>query len=275
MASKPPAYPKELGAAVWEKQAGDYAKAKGVTMGADLKDLEKQFGAIKFDALDVGKIESLEDMDAILADYEGDWGKSVKALCDALRTVEGAAAKLDAGWRKEAAAKSAMQAAAAIAREAGALRDEIEKAVRAAGPMLVKRRGELREAEKEAAKQNRADSPERRRLATRLIDQFRIVKNREDRVVHYLLCLGHESGAAFLGPSASDSQKPLLKKALDGDTGFKFYRGKCVWEEGSYTFVGAAMSKTIARRIEDAVRELTGTRYRIRARPAGPEDKDE
>lgn len=266
MADKLPAYPKELGAAGWEKQAGSYAKAKGVTLGADLKDLEKQFGAIKLDLLEVEKVESLEEIDKRLAEFEGDWGKAVKALCDALRAVETAAAKLDAGWRKEAEAKSAMQASAAIAREAAALRGEIEKAVRAAGPVIVRRRAELREAAEQAARENRVDSPERRRIATRIIDQFRIVKNRPDRKVEYLLCLGRESGAPYLGTSASDSNKPLLIKALDGDTGFKFFRGECIWEDGSYTFVGPAMSKTIARRIEDGVRELTGTRYRIRAR---------
>lgn len=272
---KLPTYPKGLDAAAWEKQAGSFAKEKGVTLGADLKDLEKQFGAIKFDPLDVEKIASFEDAEACLEAFSGDWGKSVKALCDALRALETAAARLEAGWRKDNAAKAAATATAAVVRGGAELRSLIESSVAAAGPKLMKRRAELREAEQKAAEQNRGKSPEAKRLATRIIDQFRIVKNRPDREVNYLLCLGRERGSAFLGPTASDSNKPLLTKAIDDDTGFKFYKGRCKWEEGSYTFVGPAMSKTIARRIEEAVRELTGTRYRIRARTAEPGEDDE
>lgn len=274
MADKRP-LPKELDAAGWERQAGTYAKEKGVTLGADLKDVAKQLGAIDFAALDVEKIASLEEADACIATFSGEWGKSVKALCDALRDIEAAAAKLETGWRKDSAAKAAAQATAAVVRAGAALRTSIEGEVAAAGPKLARRRADLREAEEKSAKQNRGKSPEAKRLATRIIDQFRIVKNRPDRKVYYLLCLGRERGAAFLGPTASDSNKPLVKKVIDDDTGFKFYKGRCFWEDNTYTFVGPAMSKTIARRIEEAVRELTGTRYRIRARTPEPGDEDD
>lgn len=263
---KAPTFPAALGSSAWERQAGTCAKAKGVTLGADLKDIEKRFDALDFAPLDVEKVKTLEELDNCLEAFSGEWGKKSKALCDALRELEAAAGKLDAQWRKDPAAKAAMQATATVVRAAATLRDEIERAVEAAGPAMVRRRAELREARRKGAAKEAADSPERKRLATRIVDQFRVVKNRPDRKVEYLLCLGRDSGAAYLGPTASDSHKPMLMKALRGDTGFKFFRGECIWEEGGYTFVGPRMSKTLARRIENAMQSLTGTRYRVRAR---------
>lgn len=258
-----PVYPKELSASTWERQAGALAKGRGVTLGADLKGLERQFAGLDPKPLEAEKLASADDVDACLARVEGEWGKAARALCDALRAVETAAGKLADAWRRDPAARAALQATDAALRTAAALRSEIDAAVKAAGPSLARRRDELRAATR---KGQGVQSPERRRIATRLKDQLRIVKNRPDVKVVYLVCLGRESGAAWLGPTASDSQRPLLVKALAGDTGFKFYRGECIWEEGSYTFVGPNMSKTLARRIEAAVMELTGTRYRIRAR---------
>jgi hypothetical protein len=168
--------------------------------------------------------------------------------------------------RKDPNAKAALQAAAAIARAAAAQRVELAKSLETAKVAVAKRLEELKQAALKDADKAEPDSPERRRLTTRLLDQFRVVKNRPDRKVVFLLCVGRETAAAYLGPSASDSNKPLLTKALKGDTGFKFYRGECVWEDGGYTFVGSNLSSTLARRIERGILDLTGTRFRVRAR---------
>lgn len=264
---KPPSFPPALSATAWERQAGALAKGKGVTLGADLKAVEKQFDALDFNLLQTDRLATVEQAEQCLAAIDGEFGKAIGAVGTALRTLEADAGKLEASWRKDPAAKAAVQATGAVARAAAALRSELDKTLATARPALARKLAELREAAAAAAaNQPPPDSPERRRVKTRLIDQFRIVKNRPDRKVEYLLCLGRRSGATWLGPTASDSQRPLLAKVLKGDTGFRFYRGECIWEEGGYTFVGPGMSNTLARRIERALIELTGTRYRVRAR---------
>ena len=43
------------------------------------------------------------------------------------------------------------------------------------------------------------------------------------------------------------------------------WSGRFHFSGGGYTFVGPRMSTTLARRIQDGIMDLTGTRYRVRA----------
>ena len=261
-----PSYPSLLTQGAWERQAGAIAKAKPATLGARLKDLERCFDALDLEAFDAARLSAVADAEKSATRLDGEIAKCVRALVDQARSVEAEAAKVDSQYRKDPAAKAAVQAAAAIARAAAAQRAEIGKLLDSAKAAVADRLEELKEAALKAADKSEPESPERRRLTTRVLDQFRIVKNRPDRKVLFLLCIGRETAAPYLGPSASDSNKPLLTKALKGDTGFKFFRGECIWEDGSYTFVGRNLSSTLARRIERGIVDLTGTRFRIRAR---------
>jgi hypothetical protein len=263
-----PSYPALLTQSSWEREAGAVAKAKPATLGAKLKDLERCFGAIDLAAFDAARLAAVADAEKCVSRLDGEIAKGVRALVDQARAVEAEAAKVDSQYRKDAAAKAAVQAAAAIARAAAELRAEMGKLLDAAKAAVAARLEDLRAQALKAAEKSEPESPERRRLTTRVVDQFRLVKNRPDVKVVFLLCIGRETAAPYLGPSASDSHKPLLTKALKGDTGFKFYRGECIWEEGAYTFVGRNLSSTLARRIERGIVDLTGTRYRIRARDA-------
>ena len=263
-----PTYPSVLAPTYWERQAGALAKAKPATLADELKALERSFGALDFNLLDVDKLAGVAEAEQRATRLDGEFDKGVRALIDQARAVEAAAAKVDSQLRKDPNAKPALQAAAAIARAAAAQRGELAKSLDAAKAAVAKRLDELRQAALKAAEKAEPESPERRRLTTRVIDQFRIVKNRPDRKVVFLLCVGRETAAPYLGPTASDSQKPLLTKALKGDTGFKFYRGECIWEDGGYTFIGSNLSSTLARRIERGIFDLTGTRFRVRARDA-------
>jgi hypothetical protein len=261
-----PSLPTELSPTYWERQAGPLAKAKPATLADELRALERSFGALDFSLLDVARLAGVEEAEQRATRLDGEFDKGMRALLDRTRAVEAAAAKVDNQLRKDSNAKPALQAAAAIARAAVTQRGELAKSLDTAKAAVARRLDELRQAALKAAEKTEPESPERRRLTTRVIDQFRIVKNRPDRTVVFLLCVGRETAAPYLGPTASDSQKPLLTKALKGDTGFKFYRGECIWEEGSYTFVGRNLSSTLARRIERGIADLTGTRYRVRAR---------
>ncbi len=186
-------------------------------------------------------------------------------------------AKWESQAKTSGAPKPALQAAAAIVRAAASYPTELERFAQAAQAQIEKRLAELQAQEQQARNDKPEDTPERRRVRARVIDMFRIVKNRPDRKVVYLLCMGHKSCAPYLGPSANDALKPMLLKLLRGDSGFKFFRGECLWEDGGYTFVGPRMSGSLARRIENGLAKLTGTRYRVRAREGKakrPDDDD-
>lgn len=258
-----PSCPAELSPTWWERQAGPLAKARPATLLDALKAHERLFGALDFDLFNADKLGDLAAAQQRANRLDGDLRKAVQTLVDQARAVEAAAAKLDGQFRKDAAAKSALRAAAAIARAAAAQRGELARRLDTARAAVAQRLEALQRLA--SADRKPTESPERLRLKVRLIDQFRIVKNRPDRKVVFLLCVGRQTAAPYLGPSASDSHKPLLTKVLKGDTGFKFYRGECVWEDGGYTFVGKSLSSTLARRIERGIIELTGTRFRVRA----------
>lgn len=261
------ALPAELSAAAWERQAGALAKAKPTTVADALKALQKAHDALDPALLDGEPPASVAQAEQRIAALRGEIDKRLRPLGGQAAAAGSAASKWQATARKTAGTpKPALQAAEAIVRAAAAWPGELERALNAALERLEKRLAELQaEAKEAAAGQQPEDTPERRRIRARVIDQFRIVKNRPDRQVLFLLCMGHETCAPYLGPTISDAQKPLLTKVLRGDTGFKFFRGECIWEEGGYTFVGNRLSAAHARRIERGLFDLTGTRYRVRA----------
>ena len=110
------AYPSLLTQASWERQAGAVAKARTVTLGAELKALEKCWKAVDFAAVEVAKLATVADVQACIGKLEGDFAKLVRAAFDQTRGVQDAAAKVEAQYRKDAGAKAALQAAAAVAR---------------------------------------------------------------------------------------------------------------------------------------------------------------
>jgi hypothetical protein len=256
-------YPAALTQASWDRQAGAVAQAKGVTLGAELKALEKSVGAIDFASVEPAKLAKVADVGACIVRLDGEIAKLVRTAVDQGRSVEAAAAKVEAQFRKDAAAKPALQAAAAVARASAEQRDTLKNQLAETRAAVMKRFEELKAL---VLKTNRKPSADQRQLGERIKAQFRVVKNRPDLEVEYLLCVGRESAAPFLGPSASDSHRPLLKRVLKDDSGLQFFHGKCIWEQGSVTFVGPRMSTTLARRIEDGIRDLIGTRLRVRAR---------
>ena len=272
-----PRPPAELGLAPWERQAGALAKARPTDVADALKALQKAFEAVDFTLFDAATLVSAAAAEQRITAARGEAERRVRALADRADAAGGAAGKWEERSRKTAP-KPALQAAEAIERAAGSYTGALDAYVKASLAALEKRRDELQAAAAQQSQdQEPEETPERRRLRTRVIDMFRIVKNRPDRRVLFLLCVGHRGCIPYLGPSVSDALKPLLLKALRGDTGTRFFRGECIWEDGGYTFVGTRMTTTLARRIERGLLELTNTRWRIRAREgdAGGSDDDD
>lgn len=267
MTADPP-LPAELSVAAWERQAGALAKAKPTTVADALRALQKAHDIVPWGLLQVDGLDDVAAAELRVAQLRSEGERRLRPLGQQAQAAAQAGSKWLAGARKESGTpKPALQAAEAIVRGAPAWAGELERQWRAAQEDAARRLAELQAAA--AAEQDSdagpPDTPERRRVRARVIDQFRIVKNRPDRQVLFLLCVGHTSCVPYLAPSINDSLKPLLIKVLKGDTGFKFFRGECVWEDGGYTFVGPRLTMTLARRIERGLLDLTGTRWRIRA----------
>jgi hypothetical protein len=260
--------PAELTAAAWERQAGALAKARPAVVGDALRALQKAHDAVPWELVQGEAPDDAAAAELRVAQLRSEGERRLRPLCQQAQAAGQAASKWLSAARKESATpRPALQAAEAIVRGGGGWAAELERTWRAALEAAEKRLAELQAAAaKQASDAKPEDTPERRRVRARVIDQFRIVKNRSDRKVMFLLCIGHKSCAPYLGPTVSDAQKPLLAKVLKGDTGFKYFRGECIWEDGGYTFVGSRLSGSHARRIERGLFDLTGTRWRIRAR---------
>jgi len=267
-----PTLPPELSTTSWERLAGAFAKAKPTSVADALKLLQKAYDAVDFEVFDADKLASPADAEERLAQAKSEAERRIRPLCSQVNAVGSAAAKCESQGKTSGAPKPALQAAAAIVRAASTYPTTVERFAEAAQAQIEKRLAEL-QAQKAQNDDKPEDTPERRRVRARAIDMFRIVKNRPDRKVMYLLCMGHKSSAPYLAPSVNDSLKPLLLRLLRGDTGFKFFRGECIWEDGGYTFVGPRMSGSLARRIENGLVQLTGTRYRVRAREGKARDE--
>lgn len=257
--------PAELTADAWERQAGALATARPTTVADALRALQRAYDQVPW-ALTQAP-EALADAAAAelrVAQLRSDGERRLRPLCQQAHAASQAASRwLAAARRQSGTPRPALQAAEAIVRAGAGWALGLERGWQAALEAAEQRLAVLQTAARSAKPE---DSAERRRVRSRLIDQFRIVKNRPDRKVVFLLCIGHKSCAPYLGTAVSDAQKPLLAKVLKGDTGFKYFRGECIWEEGGYTFVGSRLSAGLARRIERGLLDLTGTRWRIRAR---------
>jgi hypothetical protein len=270
-----PSLPADLTLAQWERQAGPLAKAKPTLVGDALRTLQKALELVDPRAFDADKLASVDEAEQRLAQCRSEAERKLKPLGQQAAAAAAAGTKWEASARKSAP-KPALQAALAIGKAADKFALDLRGFGEAALAAIEARRDELVAAEQAAqSAKGPEDTPERRRLRTRVIDMFRIVKNRSDRRVMFLLCVGHTRCVPYMAPAISDAQKPLLTKVLRGDTGLKFFRGECIWEDGGYTFVGTRLSNTIARRIERGLLELTGVRYRIRAREGDARSKDE
>jgi hypothetical protein len=257
-----------LSAAWWERQAQALAAAKPAALDERLAALERQCRQLDFAPFEPRGLTKPDDAEARLAQLAGEFGRTLRTVADLAKAVEAAVAKWQAQHKSDAKAKAALAAAATLARDAASYRSALGRFPDAAKAELTRRLAELRAAVPAPPEEKKPDSPERIRVRTRMIDQLRICKMRRDRKVHFLACIGRNSCAFYLHSSpVSDAQKPLLTKVLQGDTGFKWYRGECVWEEGAVTFVGNNLSATLGRRLQEGANELAGGNvgYRIRA----------
>ena len=117
-------------------------------------------------------------------------------------------------------------------------------------------------------------SPVRKRVRSKAIDGLNASRMRPSRVTCFMLCVGNKSCLAYLAPAVANSHKAMLRGLMADDTGLKYHRGQCVFEEGFYTFVGPTLSLGLRRKIELGLIELTGRRWRTKVRRGAIDEGD-
>jgi hypothetical protein len=257
-----------LTASWWARQAKALASAKPPAVHECLAALERAHGQLDFERFDAARLSKPDEVAERIEQLTREFARALKAATERARNLETAAGRWQTQFKADPKAKEGLGAVARMLREATGYRSRLEGFTDPARQRLKDRLEALKAQQAPRKNEKKPDTPERRRVRTRMLDQLRIVKQRPDRKVYFLLCVGHASSVAYLHSSpVSDAQKPLLTKVMQGDRGLKWYRGECRWEEGAVTFVGSNLSSTLGRRIQSGANELAGgsVGYRIRA----------
>src|SRR5438105_4116377 len=261
-------YPPLLSAASWERQSKALKKTRPITdLGDALKALAKRHDGIAFDNLDAGKSQLAADVDKRPALIDAEM-KKVSATADAAKAVEQQARKLEAELKKD---KQPPDAAVAVWKAAVSFASELSKldaAASAAKNELVKRAAELKaDGEKKPGGKD-VDTPQRKQVRSRVVAGMRAVKTAQPtaKPIQFLICLGPSQCLAYLGHSVGASHRTLLTELMDEDSGFKFFKGECLWEAKSYTFVGSNLPSGLSKKLQKGLLELTKNRYKIRIR---------
>ena len=106
----------------------------------------------------------------------------------------------------------------------------------------------------------------RKRVKSRTIDGLNAARMRPARPTYFMLCIGNKTACAYLGPKVASSTKTLLRGLMGSDTGLKYHRGQCIFEQGCYTFVGPTVVLGMRKKLETGLVDLTGRRWRARLR---------
>jgi len=269
-------YPASLAFATWERAtAAAAAKAKPPGLADGLKAMRKLYDAIDFAVFDTSKLTSVEDAEKCGDQIDETMERRVKPLETQAKTVGSAADKWVAELKKTRPEPSAAIAATnAVSSGVETLVRGIAGFAATAKALLARRLAELKTA---ADKED--DDPKvtqhKQRLRAKVVEMLRIVKNRPDREVKFVVCMGNKDCMPYLGPVVGPTQKTLLKEVMKGNSGMKYFYGRCVYEESCYTFVGLQVPSSLRKRLERSLLDLTGSSWRVRVRSGQIKDKDE
>ena len=92
------------------------------------------------------------------------------------------------------------------------------------------------------------------------------------RPTYFMLCIGNKGAVAYLAPVVGSGHKTLLRPLMGKDTGLKYHRGQCIYEQGCYTFVGPTVAPGMKRKLEMGLLTLTGRRFRALVRRGAVEE---
>lgn len=267
-------YPPALAPATWERAAAA-VKARHPALSDGLKALKRLYDTIDFAVFEIARLSNVEQAKERGKQIDVAIERRVKPLEAQARSVEAMTDKCLAELRKtRPGPAAAITATEAASRGAATLLQEVGTLTRSARAQLARRLAELETAQARPAEQHEPKQAQLRlRLRSKVKEAFGIVKNRPDRDVFFVVCAGNRGCVPYLGPVAGASQKALLKTVMKGDTGLKFYFGRCVYEESCYTFVGPGLPSGLRKRLERGLLDLTGSTWRVRIRKGTIKDE--
>jgi hypothetical protein len=270
-------YPAALAFSTWERAvSAANAKNKPAALADGLKTLRKLYDAIDFAVFDITKLGTPKDAELRGDQIDAAIERKLKPVQDQARTVEQAADKWIGELKKTKPEPGpAISATDAASKGAQTLARSIGSFGAAAKVQVAKRVAELKSAEDDKKDEDPKLSQHKLRLKAKVIEMLRIVKNHPEREVKFVVCVGNQHCLPFLGLVVGATQKTLLKTVMKGDTGLKYYYGRCVYEESCYTFVGLALPSALRKRLERGLLDLTGSMWRVRVRSGTIKDAAE
>jgi hypothetical protein len=105
-----------------------------------------------------------------------------------------------------------------------------------------------------------------KRVKTKTLEGLRAARLSPARPTYFMLCIGNKGAVAYLAPVVRSGHKTLLRPLMGKDTGLKYHRGQCIYEQGCYTFVGPTVAPGMKRKLEVGLLALTGRRFRAMVR---------
>jgi len=105
-----------------------------------------------------------------------------------------------------------------------------------------------------------------KRVRTKTIEGLKAARMSPSRPTYFMLCIGNKGAVLYLAPVVGSGHKTLLRPLMGKDTGLKYHRGQCIYENGYYTFVGPTVAAGMKRKVEMGLLALTGRRFRALVR---------
>jgi hypothetical protein len=257
--------------AQWEKQKGVLAKPTGIPDA--LKALQRASAAVDRTLLEPDKADAAAAIEKRLAQLDAELAGRVKTACTEARNVATLGKKWEAEFRKAATnPKEASAAAGAVAKAAAAFADELPDAFVAARKLLAAR---LVKAAADADDGgDDLGAKDIKFLKDKVMAAMRSIKaaKPDAKPIQFVVAAGPKQCLAFLALSVGASHKTLLAKLMPGESGIKYYRGECLFEDKAYTFVGEDIpTGGFSKRLQKGLFELTQLRYPIRVRKTSGE----
>ncbi|GEM_PF-2741250 len=273
-------YPSVLVPENWNKQKGVPPKSPVADALADLK---KAHAGIDNRLLETGKLKTAEGVQERIDELNTELKKSVKAAVDAAKDAVTAAKKAEGEYKKQKDnPKEASAAAAAVIKAAGSYGDDVVGAVQSTLAELATRLAKLEAEEKKNAKDDKDDEAEtadEKFVRNRVVSAMKIVKAAKAgaKPMLFMIGMGKTHVMPYMWYSVGGSHRTMLTRLMPGESGIKFFKGECIWEEKAFTFIGETIpTGGFAKKLQKGLQELTNIKYRVRSRrPEGDAEEGE
>ena len=105
-----------------------------------------------------------------------------------------------------------------------------------------------------------------KRVKTKTLEGLKAARMSPSRPTYFMLCIGNKGAVAYLAPVVGSGHKTLLRPLMGKETGLKYHKGQCIFENGKYAFIGPTIVTGMRRKIDAGLLSLTGRRFRAIAR---------